>query len=426
MAFGLLALNSCVQDDEFANPPATCNDGWVSNLTIDQLINQVDDAGEIMLFNTDQIFEGYVVSNDSTGNFFKTISVQDDPTNPTRGIQVEMDRTNLFNNFPLGSKVKVNLNGLHVGYDNVVVKVGDTYVDSNGNTRVGRMANHKIDSHVSITCEGRFDLTPVTFPDIASAKASGILNTLVRIENVQFQTTGVTYADAENQETENRILEGATAETNGQTIILRNSGYATFAGETVPEGSGSITCVLSKYNSDWQLYIRDTNDVQFDNPRFGPMFADGFDNGLGNWTTHSVVGSQGWETRNFGNPAPCAYMSGFANGAQNNEDWLVSNAISAPSTLSNLYLSFETDRGFSGNALEVFYTTNFTGDVTTTAWTALSATLDTQNDWNTWTNSGNLDVSSAIGGNLYIAFKYTSTTSAAATWELDNVKVFED
>src|SRR5690606_26791214 len=349
-----------------------------------------------MLFNTDQIFEGYVVSNDSTGNFFKTISVQDDPTNPTRGIQVEMDRTNLFNNFPLGSKVKVNLNGLHVGYDNVVVKVGDTYVDSNGNTRVGRMANHKIDSHVSITCEGRFDLTPVTFPDIASAKASGILNTLVRIENVQFQTTGVTYADAENQETENRILEGATAETNGQTIILRNSGYATFAGETVPEGSGSITCVLSKYNSDWQLYIRDTNDVQFDNPRFGdgggsdegegPVGGTGasFDNCLDEpftsfdtndyefdkYINYAAVGNRYWQIKDFGS-------NKYIQMSAHNGDGNYKTYFLVPVNFSDAdSFSFKTKDGYNnGNVLKVYYTNNYSGDINTATLTDITSSF---------------------------------------------------
>lgn len=426
----LLIVNSCVQDDDWSTPPANCSDNWVADLTMEELYNLVDaDDNHIISFDTDRILEGYVVTSDSTGNFFKTLSIQNSLTNPTRGVQVEMDRTNLFNNFPNGSKIKINLNGLDVGYDRGMLKIGEIYdVD-----RVGRMAEYKIAQKVVRSCDDIAYATPVVYPNIQAVLDAGVFNTLITIENVQFvaEELGTTYADAQNQTTVNKTL----IDINGNTMILRNSGFATFANELLPEGSGSITVILSGYDgnvngtvspSEYQLFIRDTNDVQFDNPRFGPMFSDGFDNGLGNWTTHSVVGGQVWETRNFGNPAPCAYMSGFASGAQNNEDWLVSNAISAPSSLSNLYLSFETDRGFSGNALEVFYTTNFTGDVTTTAWTALPATLDTQNDWNTWTNSGNLDVSSAIGGNLYIAFKYTSTTSAAATWELDNVKVFED
>src|SRR5690606_24250644 len=65
--------------------------------------------------------------------------------------------------------------------------------------------------------------------------------------------------------TEDKVLE----DESGATIILRNSGYADFADQIVPEGSGSITVVLSTFFATHQLYIRDENDVQFNNPRFG-------------------------------------------------------------------------------------------------------------------------------------------------------------
>jgi hypothetical protein len=38
-------------------------------------------------------------------------------------------------------------------------------------------------------------------------------------------------------------------------------------------------------------------------------------------------------------------------------------------------------------------------------------------------NSGKLDISNFAGKNVVVAFKYTSTDTASATWELDNVKV---
>ena len=64
------------------------------------------------------------------------------------------------------------------------------------------------------------------------------------------------------------------------------------------------------------------------------------------------------------------------------------------------------------------------GDPTTGNWTELSVTLDTNpSSWTSWTDSGNIDLSSAVGGNVYIAFKYISTNSVSATYEIDNVLV---
>lgn len=423
---GLGLLHSCVKDDEYAIPSTdiVCSDVWESNMTLHELVALVDaDTDGIVSFSEEAIIEGYVISDDLPGNFFKTVSIQDDPVNPTIGIQVEIDQTNIGNFFPLGSKIKINLKDIYAGFDRGVYKVGETYVQGT-ETRVGRMRASIMQDHVKRSCGDLVEIQPVVFETIAAAKASGKLNTLITINNVQFVDGVLGQPFAPAGTTVNRGL----VDNVGGTIDLRNSGYADFADQILPEGSGSITVVLSKYNSDFQLFIRDENDVNFDQPRFGggggtgAIFEDGFSS-LTNWTTHSITGAQVWETRNFGNPVPCAYMSGFASGNQANEDWLVSKAIAIPSGLSNVTFSFETDRGYNGNPLEVFYTTNFTGDVTTTTWTLLPAVLDTQNAWNTWTNSGNLDVSSAIGGNLYVAFKYTSTSSAAATWELDNVKV---
>ena len=118
-------------------------------------------------------------------------------------------------------------------------------------------------------------------------------------------------------------------------------------------------------------------------------------------------------------------MSGFSGGAQTNEDWLISLPIDLSNTPS-AFLTFQTVKRYSGNDIEVFYATDYNGGDPTTdgTWVALSPTLDTNTgSWSSWTDSGSLDLSAAAGGNVFIAFKYTSTSSAAATWEIDNVKV---
>ena len=64
------------------------------------------------------------------------------------------------------------------------------------------------------------------------------------------------------------------------------------------------------------------------------------------------------------------------------------------------------------------------GDPTTGNWTELSGTLDTDDSsWSSWTDSGNIDLSSVTGGTVYIAFKYISNSSSSATYEIDNVLV---
>jgi hypothetical protein len=113
-------------------------------------------------------------------------------------------------------------------------------------------------------------------------------------------------------------------------------------------------------------------------------------------------------------------MNGFNN---NNEDWLISKPISLQG-LTSASLSFDTDVKDSGNPLEVFITENYTGNPATTIWIPLSAVLDPDaNLFNTWTYSGDISLNAYLNKGIAIGFKYTSTTSASAIWQLDNVRV---
>ena len=463
----LFFINACVQDDDYGIPPGAaeipCSNEWVANMTIPDLFSTVDNAGSIVSFEAqDSIFEGYVVSSDSTGNFFKTVSVQDNLSDPTKGLQIEMDAYDLYQKFPLGSKIRVKLTDLYAGYDRGTLKIGQTYEDG-GEIRVGRMAQALIDDHVKKTCDEAETITPVTFPDIQSAIESGIINTLIKIENVQFQQTGITYADATNHVTVNLTLEGATAGTHSQHIVLRNSGYATFAGEVVPEGSGSITVVLSAYDannngsitpSEYQLFIRDTNDVQFNNPRYGSGGGSGdgtgpigggnaayescvnegfesFDTGdseFGPYINDAAVGSRYWEVKDFGGNK-YIQMSSF-----NSDDAANVTYFIVPVNFSDAdKFSFKTKDGYNnGNVLSVYYSTDYQigGDISTATLNDITASF-TISSGNTsgygvnFIDSGEYSLSS-VSGNGAIIFKYQGSQSVTTTMQIEDIKVVDN
>lgn len=260
----ILLLNSCVKDDDYATPPFEqyiCSEEWTTNRTISEVIAEIG-SSSLYTFPADGeeiVFEGYVISSDETGNFYKTISLQDSRENPTKGIQVELNKVSLFNNFPIGSKVRVKLNGINGGLTNGVYKVGGTYQGG-----VGQLAEILVADHVKRACDDDTSLTPRVFQGITSVLNNNNVNTLVTLEGVQFVQAELGSTYSEPNQTTNRTLQDA----EGNEIILRNSSFADFAGDLLPEGSGKITGVMSKYNSTWQFYIRDTSDVQFDQPRF--------------------------------------------------------------------------------------------------------------------------------------------------------------
>ena len=97
-----------------------------------------------------------------------------------------------------------------------------------------------------------------------------MLEMLVEIENVQFKTTeiGQAYGNIDNTATVNRVLESFDSNCNLiDEVIVRNSGYSNFKNELLPEGKGSVVAIFSNYYEDYQLYLRDTDDVKFTQPR---------------------------------------------------------------------------------------------------------------------------------------------------------------
>jgi len=158
-----------------------------------------------------------------------------------------------------------------------------------------------------------------------------------------------------------------------------------------------------------------------------PLFKDGFESSWDNWTKFSVTGNQVWvlDTQ-YGNPGKCAKMTGFEFSTSNvNDDWLISPEIDL-SSVENAQLTFETASKFSGNPLEVKISSDYNGgDPNTATWTDLSAILDIDTGFYIWTNSGNIDISSFTGGNVHLAFRYTSTSSASVTWEVDNITIIK-
>ncbi|MEZ4892708.1 MAG: DUF5689 domain-containing protein [Saprospiraceae bacterium] len=63
----------------------------------------------------------------------------------------------------------------------------------------------------------------------------------------------------------NRTFENCA----GVQLILRTSGFSDFAIQKTPTGKGSIHGVLGIFGSTYQLYIRDTTDVDMNGPRCG-------------------------------------------------------------------------------------------------------------------------------------------------------------
>jgi hypothetical protein len=146
---------------------------------------------------------------------------------------------------------------------------------------------------------------------------------------------------------------------------------------------------------------------------------------LGTWSAQNIIGAnQFWLIDSIHGVAgsACAKMSGYDGGSHQNEDWLISPALDFD-TYINETLVFETASNYSGLELEVLISNEYdgVGDPNDYEWEDLTAILS-PGGWS-WTNSGNIDVSSMAGTEVYIGFKYTSTDSESMTWEVDDILI---
>ena len=98
-------------------------------------------------------------------------------------------------------------------------------------------------------------------------------------------------------------------------------------------------------------------------------------------------------------------------------DWLISPAFDLNS-VSNAVLTFRTAKGYEGDTLGVFFSSNYEGDPADATWERLICPLSTGNF--TWVESGDILLSENFSGaNCHIGFMYTN--NIAASWEVDDI-----
>jgi hypothetical protein len=252
----------CVKDDNFSTPTVECNE---PSLTANTTIPQVKDMytfGGATVIDTDVIIEGYVVSSDKSGNIYKSISIQDKPENPTAAIKISIDESDLYTKYNVGRKIYVKLNGLAVGYSFGSIQIGQAV-----GTELGRISAFEVSKHIFRSCEVA---TIIPKKVAISDLNDSMLEMLVELDNVQFREdeVGLSYANPDNTETVNRVLQSLDTNCNLQgEVIVRNSGFSNFKNQLIPEGKGSVVAIFSNYYEDYQLYLRDTDDVQLADAR---------------------------------------------------------------------------------------------------------------------------------------------------------------
>lgn len=262
----LICILSCIDHNDFSTPKSICiEDEIKANATFADVKALYSE--EIVQIQNDLVIEGYVISSDETGNFFGTLHIQDTPSNPTEGFQVDIDIRDSHLFYRIGEKIYIKLKGLYLDESNDIYRVGGIYRNAGGTLSVGRLPAAKVKEHIFNACGTIQSLSP---KNVSIAELSDkLLNTCIQLDDFQVAEEDLMQPYAIPGEYTDRTLKNC----NGSTIILRNSGYADFQNEILPEGSGSVVGVLGKYGNNYQLIIRDLNDLSFTN-RYPDCYAN--------------------------------------------------------------------------------------------------------------------------------------------------------
>ncbi len=429
-----LAFTACVEDDDYNIPELEITEPDITPNTTISLVKEMY-SGSFVDFDEannggELIIEGYVVSNDEAGNLYKVLIIQDAPENPSAAIQLDVDLTSMFALYRPGRKIYVKLNGLGMDDMNGVLHIGAIEGTSVGRISAFDYTNYIIRSAEVATIVPKV-ITPSEFND-------SYINMLVQIDDMQLRSeeVGQPYGYPDNTFTINRYLKNCNDDSE---TILRNSGFSDFKNQMFPEGRGSVVAIFSKYNADYQLFIRDTNDVMFDSDRCDPLFEETFSAAVDNttldlpgWTNFVTEGTELWTEQVFSGNG-YAELNPYNSGDATVVSWLITPGIDLDTQEGEL-LSFQTEHAYPDSGhdpLAVLISTDFDGTtagIATATWEPLTFDVSYKVDYGEWysfTDSGAIDLSS-YSGMAYIAFRYTGsdTGNQNMTLHVDNVKVY--
>lgn len=258
------AITSCVKDDDYDIPdpngkkPLPDYSGQVVSFA--NVLTKV--TASVATYTADEAIEGYVISSDEGGNFYKKIYIQNADKN--QGLSVAIDKSGLYTEFPVGAKIQLRLKDLTTQLNNSAIEVGyGTYTaPKSGRVSVGTMAEAIYKKHLFDTGERKTvaELAKVS-NSIQEVSTDAHVDQLITLKGVHFPTdaVGKTLYD------KNNALGNATnyklTDANGKTIIFRTSSYAKFKDEKVPAGEVEVTGVLTKFNKDYQFMISNYADL---------------------------------------------------------------------------------------------------------------------------------------------------------------------
>lgn len=198
-----------------------------------------------------------VISTDQYGNFYKTLMLEDD----TGGIAMRIDLDNYHRTYYRGMRLRVACNALVISSYGGMLQLG-AYAWTDAQPDLGRISANRLPAVITIVAG--MDVTPepllLTIPELSPDH----IGRFAAFNGVQFADaeSGRTWSDPD-ADTDRQICD-----REGNTLIIRTSRHAEFAGRLLPSRSGYIEGVVTYFNGNYQLVVCSESAAVMESPRF--------------------------------------------------------------------------------------------------------------------------------------------------------------
>ena len=447
----LMGMLSCIPNDDFEVPQLSQQSpislAADKEVRLSALKNSFDPLtrNTISFHDSGTYLIGFVVSSDQAGNFYKELVIQDKPENPTAGIMLKIDQRSLSDRYTIGQKVIIMLDGLSMGLDNGILKLGKLVEES-----IETIAASQMEQFVIRTPE-ILEVVPrkVTIADFDPATES----LFVQVDDVQFDATLLssklqTLAGETSDEFqgERDLIECTTQER----IVLSTSTFADFKTLQLSTKSGSASGILSKnFTGDYYvLRLNTATDLNLSEEKRCDvaylqckttqhlletplvLFEEDFNtikktvqlDEIGWINTNSNSDPKRWENKKVPN-IDNRHMTISAFNSRYNplECWLITPPIDLDQT-TNEVLTFDIQSKFNNaKALTIWATTNYSEAPGSTDWQQLDIILPSKHSNTVRIPPYPLH---CLSGEVRIGFRYLGRDpGATSTYILDNILI---
>lgn len=200
--------------------------------------------GESTTIRNELTIEGIVISEDTYGEFSRTLVIED----ADGGITLQIAGSRLYQIYPRGTHLRIRCNGLVLYNYGGKIELGAPY-NAYGTTHLSAA---QAEQHLQSLSIAPVDPRPrlIRIPELTPSD----IDRYVGIANVSFAEQGH-WCDIDPETDTYCTTERTATDREGYSILVRTLGTASYANEPLPEGNGSLYGIIDYFDGRYLLRI---------------------------------------------------------------------------------------------------------------------------------------------------------------------------